>query len=234
MRTTYIRIALAALMFAVGTTGGSAQDRSAQDRSALLTSIDVKRLVANDRPGDHARLRDHFAALADKYTADARRDRQLARTLTGNPNHPPAVAPGVRWTKLADSAEASAVTLRELSAHHDRLAAGRRSDAPPNSARFEAGYGAPAPSEAYVQQLASGARTRADHLNLADYFTALAETETNKARTQTAAAQAYRGPISRPGSGAASHYDLMAERFRDKANQARAQAAKHRQLAQAE
>jgi hypothetical protein len=230
MRTIYIRIALAALMSAAVTTGASAQDRS-----ALLPSIEVKRLAANDRPADHARLRDHFAALADKYTNDARRDRQIARVMIGNPNHPPAVSPGSRWMRLPDSAEASAVILRDLSAHHDRLAAGRRSDAPPNSARFEAGYGAPAPSASYVHELASGARTRADHLSLADYFTAVAETETNKARKQAAAAQAYRGPISRAGSGTpASHYDLMAERFRDKANQARAEAAKHRQLAQAD
>ena len=228
MRTIYISIALAAVMFAAVTTGASAQDRS-----ALLTSIDVKRLVANDRPADHARLSDHFVALADKYTNDARRDRQIARIMTGNPNHPPAVPPGVRWTRLADSAEATAVTLRELSAHHDRLAAGRRSDAPPNSARFEAGYGAPAPTEAYVQELASNARTRADHLSLADHFTAVAETQTNNARKQAAAAQASRGAVSRTGSGTpASHYDLMAERYRDKANEARAEAAKHRQLAQ--
>lgn len=228
MRTIYIRIALAALMFAALTSGSSAQDRT-----ALLPSIEVRRLAANDRPADHARLRDHFAALADKSTNDARRDRQIARIMIGNPNHPPAVSPGVRWLKLADAADASAATLRELSAHHDRIAAGSHSDAPPNSARFEAGYGAPAPSESYVHVLASSARTRADHLSLADYFTAVADTETNKARKQAAAAQAYRGPIGRTGSGApASHYDLMAERFRDKANQARAEAAKHRELAQ--
>ena len=228
MRTISIRIALAALTFAVVTASATAQDRS-----ALLTSIDVRRLVANDRPADHARLRDHFTALADKYTTDARRDRQIARTMTGNPNHPPAVPPGIHWTRLAESAEASVVTLRELSAHHDRLAAGRRSDAPANSARFEAGYGAPAPTESYVHELASGARTRADHFSLADYFAAVAETATNNARKQAAAAQAYRGPISRTGGGTpASHYDLMAHRFRDQATQARAEAAKHRQLAQ--
>ena len=227
---TIIHIALAAVMLAAVTAGASAQDRS-----ALLTSIDVKRLVANDRPADHARLRDHFAALADKYTNDARRDRQTARIMTGNPNHPPAVPPGVHWIRLAESAEASAVTLRELSAHHDRLAVGRRSDAPPNSARFEAGYGAPTPTESYVHELASGARTRADHLSLADYFTAVAETATNNARKQAAAAQAYRGPISRSGGGTpASHYDLMADRYRNQATQARADAAKHRQLAQSD
>ena len=228
MRTIYIRIVLAVLMCAAVITGASAQDRP-----ALVTSIEVRRLAANDRPADHARLRDHFAALADKYTNDARRDRQVARIMTGNPNHPPAVSPGVRWLKLADAADASAATLRELSAHHDRIAAGGHSDAPPNSARFEAGYGAPAPSESYVHELVSGARTRADHLSLADYFTAVAETATNNARKQAAAAQAYRGPISRTGGGTpASHYDLMAERYRDQATQARADAAKHRQLAQ--
>ena len=228
MRTISIRIALAALTFAAVTAGASAQDRP-----ALLTSIEVSRLAANDRPADHARLRDHFAALADKYTNDARRDRQIARIMTGNPNHPPAVPPGAHWARLADSAESSAATLRALSAHHERLASGRRSDAPPNSARFEAGYGAPAPTESYVHELASGARTRADHLSLADYFTTVAETATNNARKQAAAAQAYRGPISRPGGGTpASHYDLMAQRFRNQATQAWADAAKHRQLAQ--
>ena len=116
---------------------------AAQDRTALLTRIEVKELVARAQPADHARLRDHFAALADRYTVDAQRHKAMAQVLTGNPNHPPAISPGVYHMQLADAAIQSATTLRELSAHHGRLAAGQTSQAPANSCRFENGEGAP-------------------------------------------------------------------------------------------
>ena len=59
---------------------------AAQESTAgLVSSLDVKRLIASGEPADHARLRDHFTALAARYDADARRHESMGRALTGNP-----------------------------------------------------------------------------------------------------------------------------------------------------
>jgi len=150
MRTMFFRTLFAGLALVAIATGAAAQDRT-----ALLTSIEVKALVAHAQPNDHARLRDHFAALADSYAVDARRHKAMAQVLTGNPNHPPAVSPGVRHVRPADAATQSVTILRELSAHHGRLAAGLTSQAPANSARFENGEGAPAPTDAQLRELSA-------------------------------------------------------------------------------
>jgi hypothetical protein len=111
--------------------------------------------------------------------------------------------------------------------------AGHPSQAPPNSARFEAGEGAPPPSDAQLRALAARARTRADHLGLAEYFEAVAERQTDAANKYTAFARLYQVTIRRTvGGDPVLHYDRMATRYRESAARARAEAAKHRQLAQ--
>jgi hypothetical protein len=205
---------------------------AAQDRSALLTSIEVKEHVASGQRNDHARLRDHFAALADKYDADARRHKATAQSLTGNPNHPPAVPPGARYVRLAESESASAVTLRELSTHHGRLAAGQVSQAPANSARFESGEGAPAPNEAQLRELSASARTAPEHRALEEYFADLAEKYTNTAKKHTTMALGYRSHANDRGgsfTALAAHCEQLAKQARESADIARARAAEHRQ-----
>ena len=137
MRTIFSRAMLAGLALLALTTAATAQDRS-----RLLTSIEVKKLVTSSRPTDQARLRDHFAALADKYTTDARRYRAIAYTMPGNPNHTPAVPPVIRWSRAAKQADDAASVARQLSAHHGRLADGRTSQVPASGERFESGEGA--------------------------------------------------------------------------------------------
>jgi hypothetical protein len=66
MSTMSFRIVLAGLALAV-----MGMEAAAQDRSRLLTSIEVQRMVASGRSDDHIQLRDHFAALADEYAKDA-------------------------------------------------------------------------------------------------------------------------------------------------------------------
>lgn len=220
MRTIFVRTFFAGFALVAIATGATAQDRT-----ALLTSIEVKELVARAQLNDHARLRDHFAALADSYALDAQRHKAMAQVLTGNPNHPPAVSPGVHHVRLADAATQSATTLRTLSEHHGRLAAGQASQAPENSARFENGEGAPAPSDAQLRELSASARTAADHSVLTEYFTGLAEKYTRDARRHDAMAQGYRGHANdRSGSfaGWAVHCERLAKLSRESANRARA------------
>ena len=227
MRTIFSRTLFAGLALAFAT--GAA----AQDRTALLASIEVKTLVARSQPDDHALLRDHFAALADRYTVAAQRQKAMAQVLTGNPNHPPAVTPGVHHLRLADASTQSAITLRELSAHHGRLAAALTSQAPANSARFEDGEGALAPTDAQLRELSAGARTAAEHRALESYFSGLAEKYTSDARRHDAMAQSYRGHANdRSGSFAALavHCEGLAKSSRESASKARAAATEHRQL----
>ena len=227
MRTMFPRTFFAGLALVAIATGAAAQDRT-----ALLTSIEVKELVARAQPNDHARLRDHFAALSERYAVEAQRQKALAQVMTGNPNHPPAVSPGVRHLRLADAATQAATTLRELSEHHGRRAAGQPSQAPLNSARFENGEGAPVPTDAQLHELSAGARTAADHRALEDYFTGLAEKYTRDAQRHDAMAQSYRGHANdRSGSFAALavHCEGLAKSSRESANKARAAATEHRQ-----
>lgn len=227
MRAIFFRTYLAGFALVAIATGATAQDRT-----ALLTSIEVKELVARAQPNDHARLRDHFAALADSYALDAQRHKAMARVVTGNPNHPPAVSPGVRHVRLADTATQSVTIIRELSAHHGRLAAGQTSQAPANSARFENGEGSPAPTDAQLRELAAGARTASDHRALEEYFGGLAETYTRDAQRHDAMAQNYRGHANdRSASFAALavHCEGLAKSSRESASRARAAAADQRQ-----
>jgi hypothetical protein len=227
MRTMFSRTFLAGLALVAIATGAAAQDRTAP-----LTSIEVRELVARAQPSDHARLRDHFAALANNYAADAQRHKATAQVLTGNPNHPPAVSPGVRYLHRADAATQSATTLRELSEHHGRLAAGRPSQAPVNSARFENGEGAPAPTDAQLRELSTSARTVADHRVLEQYFSEVAENYTRAAQRHEAMAQRYRlHPNDRAESftALAVHCEQLAKSSRESAVTARAAAAEHRQ-----
>lgn len=227
MRTISSRTLFAGLALVAVATGAAAQDRT-----VLLTSIEVKELAARAQPADHARLRDHFGALADTYSVAAERDKATAQVLTGNPNHPPAVSPGIRYLRRGDAAIQSASTLRELSAHHGRLAAGQTSQAPANSARFENGEGAPAPTDAQLRELSAGARTAADHRILEQYFSGLAEKYSRDARRHDSMARGYRGHANdRSGSFAALavHCDGLAKSSRASANAALAAAAEHRQ-----
>ena len=227
MRTILARMMLAGAALLALTTAAAAQDRS-----SLLTIIQVKELVASNRPADHARLRDHFAALADKYTTDARRYRATASTMSGNPNHPPAVPPGARWTTAAQQAEKSASLARELSAHNERLAAGRESQAPADAGRFEAGEGALAPTAAQLDEFSANARTPAQHRSLAEYFTTVSDQQTAAAKRYTSLAQTYRAQVRKGGGDPALDFDRLAEQARDSASHARAEATKHAQLAQ--
>ena len=227
MRTIFTRTTLAGLALLALTTAAAAQDRS-----KLLTSIEVKELVTSSRPADQARLRDHFAALANKYTTDARRYRNVAHTMTGNPNHPPAVPPGARWSRAAEQADDAASMARELSAHHGRLADGRSSQVPAGSERFSSGEGAPAPADVRLTELAVAARTPAQHRSLAEYYATLAQQQTRAADRYATKAQMYRAQIRKSVDDPAINFDRLAEQARDAASQARAEATKQRQLAQ--
>ena len=205
---------------------------AAQERENLLTSIEFKRVVDSSAPGDYARLSDHFAALADGYAAQARRNAALSRRPSGNPNRRGGGNPGPVFARRAEIATESAVITRELSAHYARLAEGRASVPPANSARFIAGEGAPAPSDAQLRELSAGARTPADHRSLEEYYLTIAARETAAAERHATMGRSYRASGIR-SLDPAIHCDRTVKESREAADRARAAAAEHRQLAQA-
>jgi hypothetical protein len=194
---------------------------------AVLNTLEVRQLVERAEPGDHARLGAHFAAIAERYTVDARRHTAMSKAIGGNPNRQLATGSSARYTRLAELDTQSAATLRELAVHHERLAAGTPSTVPLGSARFEDGKGAPAPTDRELNALAARARTPAEHRALEEYFMTLAARHTKKATEHTAMAQAYRGNANRRGGDPAVHCDRMTRLSREAAEEARGAAAEH-------
>src|SRR5262245_58950444 len=83
MRTVYFRsfAITAAAFFAVAGTV-AAQEKP----NGLLNSLEVRQLVARAEPADNARLAVHFLALADRYSAEAKRHVSMSQSFIGNPN----------------------------------------------------------------------------------------------------------------------------------------------------
>jgi len=212
--------ALAILMFA-----GNATPQTA---SPILNTLEVRKLVGSSEPADHARLTAHFSALADRYDAEARRHTAMAQSAGGNPNRSTGGGMSMHCRRLATLNTESAATLRELAKHHTALAGGSASTAPRNAARFEAGAGAPEPTQAELSALAAKAATPADHRALQEYFLTQARRYTAEATDHVAIAMSYRGTRI---AQAADHCDRLVANARESAKEATAAAAMHGQLA---
>ena len=66
MRSIHFR-GIAIGLFAIGAF--AAQAAAQETQAAILTNLEVRQLVARGEPADHARLRGHFTALADRSIA---------------------------------------------------------------------------------------------------------------------------------------------------------------------
>jgi hypothetical protein len=225
MRTLQFRsLWLPALALLVFAGNAVAQDKS----PALLNALEVRQLVARAEPSDHARLSAHFAALAERYAAEAKRHTSMSRSFVGNPSRNLGTGMSAHCTRLAELNTQSATTVRELATYHQKLAAGTLSAAPRDGARFQGGAGAPAPTEQEINALAAKAKTPADHRALEEYFLTLATRYTADANEHVATAQAYRGTRI---AQAAVHCDRLVTLSRDSAKEATEAAAMHKQLA---
>jgi hypothetical protein len=194
----------------------------------VLTTIEVRQLVASTVPGDQAKLAAHFTALADRHAAEAVTHRKMAEAYPGNPR-----GGGremlVHCQHLAALETKAAATLRELAKHHAALAAGAASTAPAGGAKYHAGAGAHQPSDAELAALAAKAASTADHRTLQDYFLTLAKRSDAEAAEHAAMAASYRA--TKTLTGMASHCDRLASEIREVAGEARAAATMHGTLA---
>ena len=205
---------------------------AAQTSSGVLNSLEVKRLVTEGTPAANATLAKHFAALADKYAAEAAAHNVMASAYSGNRNHSLGGSMGLHCRKLAELATDSAKTAREMVSYHTDLAAGAAPEPPKGAAAFDAGKGAPAPTSDEVKRLAAAAHTPSDHRALEEYFLTLAKQKTAEAKEHANMANTFRVSGQRRGSEfAAMHCDSLATQARDAAKEATASAELHRQLA---
>ena len=225
MRTAYRRsLLIAAVAIVALASNGVAQERP----SGLLNSVEVRQLVARAEPADHARLRSHFTALSGQYAAEAKRHISMSQSFGLNPNRTLGTGVSMHCKRLAELATASAATVRELAAYHDKLSAGTAATLPSGGPRFERGAGAPAPTEQELNALAAKASTPAAHRALEEYFLTLANRYAAAAEEHVALAQMYRGTRLAP---AAVHQDHLAALARDEAKEANRAAEQHKEFA---
>lgn len=226
MNTLQIRsLSLSALAFLVFAGNAAAQDTS----PAPLNTLEVRELITRAEPADHARLGVHFIVLAERYEGDARRHRSMAQAFIAGPTRRTAAnSASAHCKRLEQLNLRSAATLRQLAAHHERLAAGTASAAPRGTAGFDSGAGASAPTAEDLGALAAKASTPADHRNLEEYFATSAKRYAADATEHAAMAQAYRGTRI---VQSAAHCDRLASLGRDSAKEATEAAAMHKQMA---
>src|SRR5262245_18637404 len=160
MRTIHVRSFALAAVAIVSMAGSAASEEKA---TGLLNSLEVRQLVARAEPGDNARLSMHFSALADQFTREAQRHKSMSQSFLGNPNRSLGTGMSAHCTQLAELNTQSANTSRELSAYHEKLAAGAAATPPRDAAKFHAGAGAPEPTEKELNAMAAKAGTHSEH-----------------------------------------------------------------------
>jgi hypothetical protein len=231
MRTVHFRsvaIAATALLTLVGSV--AAQETS----TAVLTSVEVRQLVARGEPSDHIRLRAHFLALADQYEAEANRHAAMSQGFGGNPSRNLGAGMSAHCKRLVDLNTQSATTVRELATYSEKLGRGEAPTAPSGGAGFHAGAGATRPSEAELVSLAAKASTPSDHRILSEYFTELAKRYRTDAEEQAATAVFMRGPTRAPAAAnVAAYYDRLSKQSTAAAIEAAGAAAMHHEHARA-
>lgn len=232
MTTHLIRTAVAAVLAALTSTSPLVAQTGTLSaaRSATLSEAEVRQLIVRGEPLDHARLNAHFMAMADQNAADAKRHEAMGQAFAGNTKLTHlAASQREHCRQLSARNLESASTLRELAAHHAKLAAGQTSTPPRGSERLQGAEGGRIPSDAELTKLAASAETAADHRALEGYFTALAARYDRETKESAAFAASWRGMTRNPSAPAlATRWDALAKQQRDAAAEARAAAAMHR------
>lgn len=194
----------------------------------ILNVVELQTLIDSGTPGDNARVAAHFTALAEQATSEARRHQAMSNGFGVNPNRQLGMQMAPHCNRLAKLNHEAATTLRELATHHQKLAAGAPSVAPPNAAAYQSGKGARTPTENDLKDLAAKATTAADHRALMEYFSETAKRHTATAAEHERMAQTYRGTRI---ASAAVHCDHMVRVSREAAKEATAAATMHQDLA---
>lgn len=225
---TYLRHVALVSTAVIALSGGVAAQENV---SPTLSNREVQELITRGTPADHARLAQHFSAVADRYAADAQRHAAMQPAFKNNPKLAHMVPSQIEHCRqLALRNEESASLLRELAAHHRKQTEGVASVPPRGSERFEGTT--PTPSDAELTRLAATAATPADHQSLARYFTTIADRYAKDAADSAAYASTWQRLTRNPSSGAlAERWNRLAQQQTDASREARAAATLHQQQA---
>jgi len=223
-RFSCVAVAIVAL---VGMTSIAAADTP----SIVFHKLAVQKLVAAETPVANLALAAHFRAVADRYLAEAVRHRAMAAAYTIHPNRTAATSAAIHCEREAALATGWAAEARELAAYHVDHAAGRPAVLPIGATELWGGRGAPEPTPDQLHKLALLARTRSDHLVLAEYYTTVAGKKTAVAEGYRRMARAYRVGIRNGLLDAAFTWDQLARLASKEARRAEEAANRHQQLA---
>ena len=222
----FSRVAVATAAF-VGMTSIAAADIP----SNVFHKLAVQKLVAAETPAANLALAAHFRGVADRYLEEAARHRATAAVYAVHPNRAVATSATVHCDREAALATGWAAEARELAAYHVEHAAGRPAVLPMGATELWAGRGAPEPTSDQLHKLALLARTRSDHLVLAEYYTTVAGKKTAVADGYRRMARAYRVGIRNGLLDVAFTWDQLARLANKEAREAEEAANRHQQLA---
>lgn len=206
---------------------GAAQDRPAD----LLNSLEVRQLISRGDAADHAKLRSHYVALAARYEASAKRHASMAAGFARHPSRSLGAGMSVHCKRLAALDSEAAAVVRELADYHATRADGVSAVVPREAAKYEAGEGAPAPTDQEVVAMVSTAFTAADHRFLEQYFRTEAGRYAAESASHASTARTYRQMPRNPMAGAAQHCEKLAAAFTTEAKEASEAAAMHHEMA---
>jgi hypothetical protein len=202
---------------------------SAQTQAgAVLNTVELRQLVERAEPADHARLRAHFDALAERYGRKATQHERMAHAGTGQAGKSSNAGLAAHCRTLARADRELEKGARALAAFHGGRGSGASVPPPANTRGLESGVGATKPTATELEDFAEKAAKANDHRALADYFAALADRYTADADAHTGMATLY-GTNSRL-AGMVPHCLRLAKTARDAAKEARTAAAMHKQL----
>jgi hypothetical protein len=131
MSTFSFRTVVAFSVIALALSTGVATAAHARKSTDLLTSQQVKELVATAKtPGDHLKLSKHFTALAAKYEAQANEHAAEAQAYRKNPNfmeskNPNGPGTAAHCDRFAELTRQAATQARELASAHEQMAAAK-------------------------------------------------------------------------------------------------------------
>lgn len=225
--------ALAMVGLAVLVMGASVASQTAP--SPILSPAEVQQLIASSQPMDHARLRAHFTALAEKAAAETKQHESTPQSYARN-GKLAYMVPSItaHCKKLADTSRQLETSLRTLASDHGQLAGGAVYQPPVPSTRSAGTATAGSLSDTELADLAARATSAADHQKLEQHFAALAARYEEDARNHNAYAKSWRATTKVASAATiAAHCDRVADGYRDAAKEAREVATMHKDHAAA-
>ena len=220
------RIVMTAAVFV-----GIATSAVAATPSDVLNKLEVQKLVALDSTAAKLRLALHFNALADQFITDAEQHRAMASVYRANANRSATTTAGDRCDRLVKHAERWAGAALELAMYFGDIASGIDAALPARAMALQGGYGAPEPTAEQLHKLALTARTRTDHLQLSEYYAALAKQRAAEAADYAVMAPAYRAGVRNGAYDPGAAYERLARFARKAAKDATEAANRHQVLA---